>query len=160
MADITVRKAAPSAPAKVEVDPFRSMRDFMRWDPFKEMAPLWNAELSLEFNPAFEVKETEQAWLFKADVPGVKESDLQVTVTGNRLQVSGTRHEEKEEKGETFFSRERKYGSFTRSYTLPDGADLEHVRAELKAGVLTIAVPRMPNAQPRKIEVKAPGTSQ
>jgi HSP20 family protein len=105
--------------------------------------------------PDFEVKETKDAYLFKADVPGVKEADIEVTVTGNRLTLAGSRAEEKEEKGDTYYSCERKYGSFTRAYTLPEGADLEHPHADLKAGVLTVAVPKLPEVKPKKVEVKS-----
>lgn len=156
MADITVRKSGSSTPAVStrEYDPFRAMREMFRWDPFNQMAPAW-PELQGEFAPAFEVKENKESYLFKADVPGVKENDIEVTVTGNRLTISGQRNEEVEEKSDTYFSRERKYGSFSRSYTLPDGADLEHVHADLKGGVLTVAVPKRPEVQPKKIAVKS-----
>ena len=160
MADITVRKSngnAPQAPAQItrELNPFRAMREMLRWDPFQEMAPMWPAELPGEFSPAFEVKENQESYLFKADVPGVKESDIEVTLTGNRITISGQRNEEKEEKTDTYYSCERKYGSFSRSYTLPDGADLEHVHADLKTGVLTVAVPKLPQVQPKKIAVNS-----
>ena len=156
MADITVKKSNTGqalAPTTREYDPFRAMRELLRWDPFKEMTPMWPSELQGEFVPAFEVKENKDSFLFKADVPGVKEGDLDISVTGNRL--TGTRSEEKEEKNETYYASERRYGSFTRSYTLPEGADLEHIHADLKAGVLTVAVPKLAEAQPKKIAVKS-----
>jgi len=161
MANITVKKtnggeaAAPAPIATRELDPFRAFRDMLRWDPFKEMAPMWPAEMAGEFSPAFEVKENGTAFIFKADVPGVKESDLDVTITGNRLTISGQRNEEKEEKNDTYYSCERKYGAFSRSYTLPEGADLEHINAEIKSGVLTIAVPKLASVQPKKIAVQS-----
>ncbi len=163
MANITVRKdnggASPAPTGKGrEYDPFRAMREMFRWDPFKEMSPLWPAESPSEFSPAFEVKENADAYTFKADVPGVKESDIEVTVTGNRLTISGSRQEEKEEKSETYYSCERKYGAFSRSYTLPEGADVEHIYADLKSGVLTIGVPKLPQIQPKKIAVKSAPT--
>jgi HSP20 family protein len=159
MADITVRKEAGRTPETNiiprEWEPFRMMRDLLRFDPFGEMTPLINAEPILTFAPDFEVKETNEAYLFKADVPGVKENDIEVTLTGNRLTIAGTRNEEKEEKTETYYSAERKYGAFSRSYTLPEGADLEHLHADLKAGVLTVAVPKLAEVQPKKIAVKS-----
>src|SRR5581483_5983705 len=159
MADITVRKETGKTPETHimprEWEPFRVMRDLLRWDPFGEMTPLLKAEPILTFAPDFEVKETKDAYLFKADVPGVKENDIEVTLTGNRLTIAGNRSEEKEEKTETYYSAERKYGTFTRSYTLPEGADLEHLHADLKAGVLTVAVPKLPEVQPKKIAVKS-----
>lgn len=159
MSDITIRKDTGSAlqPTR-EADPFRLMRDFLRWDPFREMSPLWNPETSSAFAPAFEIKETKDAYVFKADVPGVKEADIDVTVTGNRLTVSGQRSEEKEDKGETYYSCERRYGSFSRAYTLPEGVDTANVHADLKAGVLTVAVPKLPGAQPKKVAVKSAPT--
>jgi HSP20 family protein len=161
MTDITVRKSQPVANQNAfaltrDIDPFRSMRDLLqRWDPFQEMTPLWNSDFQQNFSPAFEVKETNESYLFKADVPGVKEADIDVTITGSRLTISGQRNDEKEEKGETYYSCERKYGVFTRSYTLPEGADWEHVHADLKAGVLTVAVPKLPAIQPKKVLVKS-----
>ena len=163
MADITVKKSsggqglAPTTTTR-EYEPFRAMRELLRWDPFKEMTPMWPAELAGEFAPAFEVTENDDAFLFKADVPGVKENDLDLAVTGNRLSVSGSRTEEKEEKNATYYAAERKYGSFTRSYTLPEGVDLEHIHADLKGGVLTVVVPKLPALQPKKITVKASPT--
>jgi HSP20 family protein len=157
MADITVKKSNERqalAPTTREYEPFRAMRELLRWDPFKEMTPMWPSELPGEFAPAFEVKENNESFLFKADVPGVKEGDIDITITGNRLTVTGTRSEEKEEQHETYYASERKYGSFSRSYTLPEGADLEHIHADLKAGVLTVAVPKLPEVQPKKIAVK------
>jgi HSP20 family protein len=160
MADITIRKENGQQQnlATRDYDPYRMMRDMLRWDPFQEMAPLFNNEPTYSFSPAFEVKETKEAYLFKADVPGVKEQDIEVTMTGNRLTISGNRNEEKEEKTETYYSCERKYGTFSRSYTLPEGSDFEHIHADLKAGVLTVAVPKLPEVQPKKISVKAAPT--
>jgi HSP20 family molecular chaperone IbpA len=103
---------------------------------------------------AFEVKETKDSYLFKADVPGIKESDITISLTGNRLTVSGKRDEEKRQENETFFSYERSYGSFTRAFTLPEGVDAEKVSANLKEGVLSIAVPKTPEAQPKRVSIK------
>lgn len=160
MANITVRKdnnnpQQPTSNLAREIDPFRAVRDIFRWDPFREMAPLFNIEPSLAFAPDFEVKETKDTYLFKADLPGVKESDIEVHTTGNRITISGSRKEETEEKAETYYACERKYGSFTRSYTLPEGADMQHINAELKAGVLTVAVAKLAEVQPKKITVKS-----
>ena len=79
---------------------------------------------------------------------------FEVSLDGNRLVVAGHRMAEHDEKGETFFVYERSYGSFTRAFTLPDGADFEHVTSRLDAGVLTIVVPKKPEVQPKKIPVK------
>ena len=109
--------------------------------------------------PAFDVKETKDAYRFKADVPGIQEKDIEVTVTGNRLTMSGKREAEKEERNDRYYTYERNYGSFTRSFTLPDGADLERLQATLEHGVLAITVPKKPEVQPKKIAVKADPSS-
>lgn len=75
------------------------------------------------FSAAFEVKETKEAFIFKADLPGIKAEDLDVVLTQNRLTIRGKREAEKSEKGETFYTFERSYGSFARSFTLPEGVD-------------------------------------
>ena len=160
MANITVRKENHNPQQQTsnlarESDPFRAMRDIFRWDPFREMAPVFNVEPLMNFAPDFEVKETKDTYLFKADLPGVKENDIEVTTTGNRITISGSRKEETEEKAETYYACERKYGSFSRSYTLPEGADMQHINAELKAGVLTVGVAKLAEVQPRKISVKS-----
>jgi HSP20 family protein len=149
------REGAPAQPSRQDWDPMRWARDLLRWDPFREMMPSFpTAELA--FAPAFEVKETKDGFVFKADVPGVKEQDLDITHTGNRLTITGKREAEHEEKSDTYYASERSYGSFTRAFTLPDGVDGDHVRAELNAGVLTIVVPKLPEAQPKKISVGTP----
>ena len=135
------------------------MRDLMNWDPFGEMTP-FAAQAPAGFVPTFEIKETKEAYLFKADVPGVKESDLEVTVTGNRLTVSGKREAEKQEQTDTYYSYERSYGDFTRAFTLPEGVDMNGVHADLKDGVLTLSVKKTPAAQPKKIAVQSAATKK
>jgi HSP20 family protein len=137
-------------------DPMRLMRDFFGWEPFREMSAMTPPQEWLPtFVPDFEVKETKESFVFRADLPGVQEKDLELALTGNRLVVSGKREAELEEKGETFYTCERSYGSFTRSFTLPDGIDDVHVTAALKDGVLTIVLPKKAEVLPRKIEIKA-----
>lgn len=138
--------------ARPEWDPFERMESIFRgWDPFRQMAPVWNEERG--FVPVFEVKETKDGYVFKADLPGVKEADLDISLAGNMLTVSGRREEEKREEGEAFFTYERSYGAFTRSFTLPESADVEHPTAELKEGVLTLHLPKRAEMKPRKIQL-------
>jgi HSP20 family protein len=75
-------------------------------------------------------------------------------VSGNRLTVAGKREEEKKHETETYFSYERSYGTFTRSFTLPEGIESDKVQASLKDGVLSILVPKKPEAQPKKVAIK------
>jgi HSP20 family protein len=149
------KPAAPSGRLARDWDPFRGMRDLLRWDPFTDLAPAWSRFESAAFAPSFEVKETKDAFSFTADMPGVAEKDLQVQLVENRLNVSGKRESEKSEQGDTFYMTERTYGSFSRSFTLPSGIDADKVKAELKNGVLSITVPKRPEAQPKKINVSA-----
>jgi HSP20 family protein len=142
-----------------EWDPLRMMRDMLRWDPFQEMLPFAPSVEQAVFAPDFEVKENKDGYVFKADLPGVKESDLEISLTGNRLIVSGKREAEAREENETYFTYERSYGNFTRTFTLPEGADVDHAKADLKNGVLTIVVPKHAEMQPRRIQVK-PGTEK
>ena len=159
MGSITVQKeTGPQAPVPArqltrEWDPFRAMRELLHWEPFVEMAPSFRAFEGTAFSPHFDVKETKEGFVFTADVPGVKEGDLDIRLTQNRLSISGKRESEKTEKGDQFYATERSYGSFTRAFTLPDGVQADKINAELKGGVLTLMIPKKPEAQPKKIEV-------
>lgn len=147
---------APAASA-AEWDPFRMMRDLMRWDPYRELAPVFpNEGQKAMFMPDVDVKETPEAYIFKADLPGMKEKDVEVHLTGNRLTIHGKREEEKREEKDTYFACERSWGSFTRTFSLPQGTFADTARADLKDGVLTVTVPKKPEVQPKKIPLGAP----
>ncbi len=133
--------------------PFRTMRELLNWDPFREMGPFLLAKESA-FMPDFEVSENKDGYLFKADLPGMKESDINISLTGNRLVVSGKRESSKEHKEQTYYVSECSYGEFSRSFTLPEGADTEHVKAELQNGVLNLIIPKKPGAQTKQIPVE------
>jgi HSP20 family protein len=137
-------------------EPLRLMRDLMSWDPFAEMLPSVDGEAAV-FKPRFDVKETKDEYLFRADLPGIDEKDLDISLTGNRLTVSGKREAERREQSETYYAYERSFGSFSRSFTLPDSADSDRAEADLKNGVLTISIPKRPEHQPRKISLKSIG---
>lgn len=154
MANITVRSnGGQPEVARRDWDPTSWARELLRWDPFREMLPSF-AMPEMTFNPAFEIKETRDGYSFKADLPGVAEKDLEINRTGQRLTIAGKRESEHEDRGETYYTCERTYGSFTRTFTLPDGIDGEHIRAELKDGVLDVMVPKLPEAKPQKIAIK------
>ena len=161
MSDIAIRKQENDksmASSDLARDPWRAVRALLAWDPFREMTGFPTAnEGTFSTATAFDIKETKDAYEFKADVPGVPESDLDVSVTGNRLSVSGKREAHKEDKSERYYTYERSYGSFTRSFTLPDGADVGKLRASLDKGVLTITVPKKPEVQSKKITVRTEG---
>ena len=138
-----------ASPARyVTRDPFQVARELMGWDPF------FNARQVSAFVPAFEVKETNEAFVLKADIPGVNEADLDIGVHNNVLTVSGTRQAEERKEGESYALYERQYGSFSRSFALPDTADGERIEAKLEAGVLTLTIWKRAEAKPRKIALK------
>jgi len=138
-----------TAPARYAArDPFQVARELLSWDPF------FAGRQVSAFVPAFEVKETNDAFVLKADIPGVAESDLDIAVHNSVLTVSGTRHAEERKEGDSYALYERQYGSFSRSFSLPDAADGERVEAKLDSGVLTLTIWKRAQAKPRKIAVQ------
>jgi HSP20 family protein len=136
-------------------EPFRILREMMVQDPFRELAwpSLAESTAPMAFSPSFEIKENGEGYYFRADVPGVRESDLEVSVQGNRVSVTGKRESEKTDERDKYYVYERSYGSFTRSFTLPDGVELDKAKAELKDGVLTLFMPRKAALQSKKLHV-------
>ena len=132
-------------------DPFRIMREMLGDTGEAGLAAPWGEQM---FSPPFEVLERKDAYIFKADLPGLREEDLDIQLTGNRLTVSGKREAEKVDESDRYYAYERMYGTFSRSFTLPEGIDAEHVRAELKEGVLNLIVPKKPEVQPKRIQIK------
>ena len=101
-------------------DPFRVFREMMRFDPFRDLESYVRGyeEGGIGWSPSFDVKETGDGLLIRADLPGVKDKDVNVGLTGNRLTISGKREEERRE-GEHYHTYERTYGAFERTFTLP-----------------------------------------
>ncbi len=129
-------------------DPYSIARELLNWDPFFTTRP------ASAFSPAFEVKETNDSFVLRADLPGVDEKDLDVAVHNGLLTVSGSRQAEERKEGESYALYERQYGSFSRSFALPDMADGERIDASLKNGVLSLTIAKKAEAKPRKIEIK------
>jgi HSP20 family protein len=155
---VTRRNPAPLAARSPEGDPFESMRQLLQWDPFQELARRFRGEAGGGmFVPAFDVKEEKDAFVFKADLPGIRESDLDISVTGQRLSISGKREEETVSDQSNYYCLERSYGSFSRTFTLPDSVNADQIQAEMRDGVLTLRVPKSPEAQPKKIAIR-PGS--
>lgn len=157
MANLSVRNEQSSVVPE-RFDPFQVMRELLRWDPFTDV-PRVDLERMSTFTPSFDVRETADAFILTADMPGVNEKDLDIQLTNNRLTISGKRESEKEEKGETYYRSERSWGSFARSFTLPEEIDANKVNADLKLGVLTVHLPRLTTVQSKKIAVKPAGTA-
>ena len=129
-------------------DPYSIARELLNWDPF------FTARPASAFAPAFEVKETTDSFVLRADLPGVDEKDLDIAVHNGVLTVSGSRAAEERKEGESYVLYERQYGSFSRSFALPDMADGDRIDAALRNGVLTLTVAKKAEAKPRKIEIK------
>jgi len=140
-----------------------------RWDPFREFTTLQDrmnrlfrdsfgsesqeALNSTSFAPAVDVYEDEHNVTLKIEVPGIDEKDIDVRIENNTLTVHGERKFEKEEKEENFRRVERQYGSFIRSFTLPNTVDSEKVSANYDKGVLKITLAKKAEAKPKQIKV-------
>jgi len=107
--------------------------------------------------PAMDVIEDTDAYKLTAELPGMSEKDIEVVVSDGTLTLKGEKKKETERKDKNYYMAERTYGSFERSFTLPEGVDRDKVGAEFTKGVLTITLPKKPEAkvEPTKIEVKA-----
>eukprot|EP00727_Mastigamoeba_balamuthi_P006234 m51a1_g223 hypothetical protein (158) ;mRNA; f:51340-51902 len=97
-----------------------------------------------DFSPRTDLRETENTYDIICELPGVKKEDVKVDLSGNLLTLSGQKRHMEEKKGDTWHSIERRYGQFSRSFTLPEGVDANKVCAEYNNGVLTISVPKPP----------------
>jgi HSP20 family protein len=107
-----------------------------------------------EWCPSVDIIEDEKEFLVKADLPEVKKEDVKVSVQNEVLTITGERRLEKEEKNKKYHRVERSYGTFVRSFTLPEGADGTKVSAEFKDGVLKVHLPKTEKAKAKAIEVK------
>jgi HSP20 family protein len=142
-----------------------------RWDPFRDVLALQNRMNSLfqeynrsnqdsdvlstaSFAPPVDIYEDEHKIVLKLEVPGIKESDLDIQVENNVLTVKGERKFENEEKEENFHRIERRYGSFYRSFTIPNTVNPESVKASYDAGVLRIELEKRAEAKPKQIKVE------
>src|SRR5581483_1035851 len=116
-------------------DPFRLMREMLRFDPYREADVSAPATAEAAFTPRFDVKETKDAYVFKLDVPGVKDADINISLTGNRLVIAGKRDRDKRDEHEQYFTEETLHGRFNLVFTVPNGVDPDGVTARLDNGV-------------------------
>jgi len=144
---------------------------FKDWDPFRELDEFQNRLGSvfglspakrnegaggglLRWAPAVDITEDQKEFLIKAELPEVKKEDVRVTVENGVLTISGERKFDKEEQDKRYHRRERGYGSFTRSFSLPEGSDAGQVRAEFKGGVLQVHLAKTEKSKPKEIDVR------
>jgi len=122
-----------------------------------DVVPFWRREVTWPAAPAVDFTDTEKAYELTAELPGIDEKDIEVKVANGILSIKGEKQEEKEEKKKDYYLRERNFGSFERSFQLPDSVDTDKIEASFKKGVLTVTLPKKPGAQTaaKKIDVKA-----
>ena len=140
---------SPIVSLRHEMD--RLFDSFLR-EPFAAMDwPLWGSD---KWSPAVDVAEDDKELTVRAELPGIDPKDLDVSVTGNQIVISGEKRESSETKEKGVYQSETRYGSFRRTIPLPEGVDTEHVDAQYAHGVLTIRLPKTAPAAQKRIEVK------
>jgi len=107
------------------------------------------------FWPVLDIAERDDEVLVKAEIPGMKAEDIDISVQGNVLTISGEKKESKEDKGEEYYHVERRYGTFRRDVNLSSAVDVDKIKAEYRDGVLTITLPKTEQAKPKRIAVKS-----
>lgn len=142
-----------------------------KWDPLTELEDISNRLYRIfgrpaipaagghemvklaDWTPTVDVSETETEFLIKAELPEVKKEDIQISIEGGMLTLKGERKLEKEDQGRKFHRIERSYGSFVRSFHLPEGVDESKVKAEFKEGMVNITLPKSAQAKPKAREI-------
>ena len=147
------------------------MTALMRWDPFRELEEMSDrlnrmvarpvtktsgkeALTVADWIPTVDISETAGEYVIQAELPEVKKDDVKVTLEEGVLTIQGQRRQEKDEKTTKYHRIERSYGTFVRSFSLPDQVNENGVKAEFKDGVLNLHIPKSEKAKPRAIEVK------
>ena len=144
--------------AIVRWEPFRDLvtaqRDFDRLFRGAFSSQLGETELSTRsWAPPVDIYETEDAIVLRAELPGVDPKEVEVRVEDNTLYLKGERKFEKEVKEQNYHRVERSYGSFARSFSLPNSIDADKVKAEFKEGLLTLTMPKREEAKPKTIKI-------
>lgn len=145
--------------------------NLVKWDPFRELedvstrlnrifgrsaarADADNQMLAMvDWTPSVDISETNDAYLIKGEIPGVKKEDVNVTIQDGMLIIQGERRQEKDEKGKKFHRVECSYGSFMRSFRVPDDADENKVKAEFKDGMISVTLPKSANTKTKSINI-------
>ena len=146
------------------------MANIVRWEPVRDMMTLRDAVDRMfedrfgrspvpfgwgEGTLALDMYETNEAVVVKTAVPGVKAEEIQVSVTGDTLTIKAESQEEEEISRENYLRRERRYGSYCRSVTLPGGVESEKAEADYTDGILTLTFPKAEEVKPKSIKVKS-----
>lgn len=134
----------------MRIDPFRSIEEFMRGFPMSSALRGIDAERAIRLD----VSENDQAYVVKADMPGLKKEDIKVAIDGNRISISATMQEEKEEHAGGALYSERMSGSQYRSFSLPQEVDATKTEAKYQDGVLHLTLPKKPGTAHKQITVQ------
>ena len=147
------------------------MSKLVRWDPVREMLSLrnsvdrfldepflqyprlWERTMMSEWNLALDVAETDDAYVITASLPGVAPEDVEITLADNVLTIKGETSKVEESEEQQYHIRERRFGRFVRSITLPTAVDADHVEAVSENGVLTLTLPKTEEVKPKRIEI-------
>jgi HSP20 family protein len=153
------------------------MAHLIRWNPFREMdrmdrtfdrmmhrafagfsrmPSVGEGGAALEWAPSADISETDKEYLIRAELPAVKKEDVKVTVDAGMITIEGERKQQKEQKGERYHQIESFYGSFSRSFALPEDVNVDAIKCEDKDGVLTVHLPKSETrkSQPKQINVQ------
>ena len=141
----------------------------IKWDPWREMEDMFDRYTKAvgwprtggqevirtgDWSPRVDISETDKEFIIKAEIPEVKKEDVKVTVDKGVLTIQGERNQEKEEKGKKLHRVERFYGSFSRSFTLPENVDDATIKATFKDGMLNLQIPKTAGAKTKAIQIK------
>ena len=163
---VPVKTEKASVPAPQTWHPFESLRRevdrlFDEFGggrrPIFGFEPLRSRETTWAAAPAVDIAESDKAYEITAELPGMDEKDIEVKLVNGGLTIKGEKQEEKEEKKKDYYLHERHFGSFERCFTVPEGVAADKIEASFKKGVLTVTLPKKPEAQKpeKKIDVKA-----
>lgn len=142
----------------------------VRWDPFAELqsmlspltsrsSGLWprlsgDGDVTFEWTPSADISETDKEYVIRAGLPGVKKEDIKVNLRDRMITIEGRRKQDSEERNEKFHRVESFYGSFARSFTLPDNIKADAVRSEYKDGVLAVHIPKSVKEGPKQVPIQ------
>lgn len=145
--------------------------NLVKWNPFGELEDISNRLNQIfgrsaaqagaghetmkvvDWAPSVDISETDKAYLIKAEIPEVKKEDVKVTLDNGMLTIQGERKMEKEEKDKKYHRIERSYGSFVRSFRIPDGVDESKTKAEFKDGMINVTLPKSEKAKTKSVEI-------
>jgi len=170
-------EAATKLPIKIETAPTTQPTKPRDWQPFEalrnqvdrlfhdfqtgflqapsyrsllEMEPFWRRDLGFNVTPAIDIVEKEKAFEITAELPGLDAKNIDLQLSDNVLTIKGEKQEEKEEKTKDRYVSERRYGSFRRSLEVPGSVDVDKIEANFKNGLLTVSMPKSPEAQKKQ----------